>query len=237
MAKISFIIPAYNEQDRIVPTLLDCIEYCKKKNLDAEIIVVNDGSTDTTNYCVTHTSLEHPEQRIRLIDAAPHRGKGNALRVGILGSVGESLFLMDADGASSVETLDILLPHLDTNDIVIGVRTITLGTRKTVGTFFKKLYRLVFLPLILDSQSGYKLLRGNFARIAVAHTRMNRFGFDTEFLLIATRLGARIAQIEIPWNAQAGSKVRIVKDSLLTLWEFKKICANLLLGRYPKTEK
>ncbi|MGW2046582.1 glycosyltransferase [Streptomyces sp. NPDC001858] len=216
--ELSVVIPAYNEERRLGPTL-DAVG----RHLDAtgshwrtwEILVADDGSTDATRELVT----VRRDPRIRLVTGAGagNRGKGHALRLGVAASRGRHVLVMDADLATPVEELEHLEKALaDGHAAAIGSRAVpgaTLGSRQhrireLLGTAGNLLIRRTTLRGIRDTQCGFKLFEGDKARAAFAASRLNGWAIDVEVLRHFQRVGWPVAEVPVHWSHQPGSKIR-----------------------------
>ncbi|MEU5578656.1 dolichyl-phosphate beta-glucosyltransferase [Streptomyces huasconensis] len=213
---LTVVIPAYNEERRLGPTL-DAV----RAHLDAsdqgewELIVVDDGSTDRTAEIAAEAAAADP--RVQLIRGERNRGKGHALRSGVLASRGRRVLVTDADLAAPIEELD----HLDKAlaegpTAAIGSRArpgATIGAhqhrlRELLGRTGNFLIRSVAVPGIRDTQCGFKLFDGDRAREAFAASRLRGWGIDVEILQYFRRAGWPVAEVPVRWSHQEGSKVR-----------------------------
>jgi dolichyl-phosphate beta-glucosyltransferase len=218
---LSIIIPAYNEQWRLPTTLIDIIDYIDHKQIDAEVIIVDDGSTDAT--CDTVRKFERIRPCVRLLRVAKNRGKGHAVRSGVLNAYGQNILFTDADGSTPIEELDRLMEKLNSGyDVVIGSRAMastettvsTLPHRKYLGRLFNSLVNFIVLPNIADTQCGFKLFTAKAGKFLFERQKSDGFSFDVEILYIAQRAGLKIAEVPINWTNAPGSKVNLVKDSI-----------------------
>ncbi|MET7616093.1 dolichyl-phosphate beta-glucosyltransferase [Streptomyces sp. NPDC005408] len=216
---LSVVVPAYNEEGRLRPTL-DAI--CAHLRAEPgrwgewELIVVDDGSTDATARIAKEAAAEEP--RIQLISGDGNRGKGSALRQGVLASYGRRVLITDADLATPIEELDRLDKQLAAEDsaAAIGSRAhpdshIEVHQRRMrewLGRMGNRLIRAVAVPGIHDTQCGFKLFHGDKARAAFADSRLDGWGIDVEILLFFRREGWPVTEVPVRWSHQAGSKVR-----------------------------
>lgn len=215
---LSVVIPAYNEQRRIVTTIEQLIKYLKAQDYQWEIIVANDGSTDSTEDLIRDCATRDP--RVSLLSLT-HGGKGWAVQQGMLKAQGTFRFLCDADLSMPVECLPEFLPPIrDEFDIVIGSREVTGAVRyqeprrrHIMGRIFNWLVRLLAVPGIYDTQCGFKLFTQESAQILFTMQTLKGFGFDVEILFLARKMGMQISEIPIPWYYNADSKVRPLLDS------------------------
>lgn len=218
---LSVIVPAFNEERRLPPTLIDMIDYLDTMKLSYEIIVVDDGSNDLTAQVVR--KFERVRSQVRLIQLPKNTGKGHAVRVGVLNSHGDRVLFADADGATLFTELSKLQKSLDTGaDIAIGSRALqdnetkvtTVMHRKVLGRMFNFFVNRIVLPGVADTQCGFKLFKRNIAQFVFKHQRADRFSFDVEVLYIAQRIEAKIAEIPVNWTNVPGSKVNLIRDAL-----------------------
>ena len=232
MAKpfLSVIVPAYNEERRIGPTLEKLVGYLSSRRFEWEILVVDNGSDDGTSAVVESWSSEVPQVRL---EALPAAGKGLAVRHGMLHTMGEYRFMCDADMSMPVGHLDDFMERMaEGYDIVIGSRQ-TEGARRfgeplirhVMGRIFNRFVRLVAVGGFQDTQCGFKMFRGVVADEVFKRQRATGFGFDVEVLFIAKRRGASILEMAIDWHHEHSSKispvldsVRMAKDAVLTRW-------------------
>jgi dolichyl-phosphate beta-glucosyltransferase len=218
---LTIVVPAYNEQRRLPPTLIDIIDFCDQRNTPYEVIVVDDGSTDETTEVVR--KFEKVRGQVRLIQLARNAGKGHAVRVGMLNSKGTRVLFADADGATPIAELTRLEAALDSGaDVAIGsrakastnTRVDTLIHRKLLGRIFNKCVNLILLPGIEDTQCGFKLFTRPAAEFVFKQQRSDSFSFDVEILYLAQRVGMTIHEVPINWQNIPGSKVNLVLDAL-----------------------
>ncbi len=239
---ISIIIAAYNEERRIIPSLFKIREYITKQDLPYEIIVVDDGSTDKTHIVVRDLTRDVPY--LRVISYLPNRGKGYALRQGVLASKGEVVLLTDADLSTPIEELSKLLPLIYNHkyDLAIGSRALALSEiirkqpwwRQSMGKFFNKLVKTLVIEDFKDTQCGFKLFRGDMARSLFKEALIDRFAYDVEILAIAKKKGKRIVEVPITWINSPESKVSPIRDSLQMLFDLLKIRMNI--GKTKNTQ-
>ncbi len=224
--RLSVVIPAYNEESRIERTLQRVVEY-----LDAdtrwhpyEILVVSDGSTDQTERLVAAFAQSHPQ--VTLLAYQPNRGKGYAVRYGILRAQGDWILFSDADLATPIEELDKLAGYLERGyAVAIGSRPLRESQlivrqpfyREWAGRAFNKVVQLLAVRGIHDTQCGFKLFTREAAHTIFPLCRLDGFSFDFEALYYASRLGYTIAEVPVRWMHQEGSKVRLLRDGFRML--------------------
>jgi dolichyl-phosphate beta-glucosyltransferase len=218
---ISIIIAAYNEEKRIRPSLFKVKDYLTALDMDHEIIVVDDGSTDYTSKVVTDLTPDIPH--LKVIRYETNMGKGYALRKGVLASKGEIVLLTDADLSTPIEEVSRLLPLIydNTCDIAIGSRALAL--RQSMGKLFNKIVKIAVLDDFSDTQCGFKMFSGDIARGLFKEARINRFAYDVEILALAKKKGYRISEVPIRWINSPESKVNPVRDSFQMIFDLLKI--------------
>jgi dolichyl-phosphate beta-glucosyltransferase len=219
--EISVIIPAFNEERRLPPTLLDYVDYLNLNYKSYEVLVVDDGSSDHTAAVTQKFSRLHP--RVRIIKLERNRGKGCAVRTGMLAAVGIRRLFADADGATPCAELSRLEAALSSgSDIAIGSRALssadtsisTKWYRKYLGRGFNACVNALILPGVADTQCGFKLFSAQAAEAIFSRQTSDGFSFDVEILYLARRLGFAIREVPINWINIPGSKVNLVADSL-----------------------
>jgi len=228
---ISIIIPAYNEEQRLGLNLGSVLDYLNTYSPDYELIIIDDGSTDNTAKIVTQTIAKN--SRAQLITYRPNRGKGYAVRAGVLASHGDPVLFMDADLSTPLEEIPRILRLLKNADIVIGSRGLSNTKiskkpplhRQAASFIFDQIkYFLVGLRRFKDTQCGFKVFRGSIARRLFALGRVDRFMFDVEILYLAERAGLKIREMPVSWADMPGSKVRFwegVVNMFRDLWRIR----------------
>ncbi len=224
--ELSIVIPAYNEARRL-PVTLDRIEaYLCARSLDAEVIVVDDGSGDETAQVVRAHAARWPP--LRLISAGRNGGKGHAVQLGMAAATGALRLFTDADMSVPIEDLDKLLMSLkDGVAVAIASRGLRASDvqvhqpwyRETMGKVFNALVRLFVLRGIRDTQCGFKLFRADAAARVFPPLQTQGFGFDVEVLYRARRAGLRIAEVPTRWVNSPQSRVHPLRHSLVMFLE------------------
>jgi dolichyl-phosphate beta-glucosyltransferase len=242
---LSIIIPAYNEGQRLGRGLSRIREYFADQPVGIagiEIIVVDDGSTDDTAQIAQQWARAIPS--LRLVSNGKNRGKGFSVRHGILEARGRVAIFTDADLSSPIEESAKLLTAIQAgNDVAIGSRAIDRSLisvrqsrfRESAGIIFNGFVRLFTGLPIHDTQCGFKAFVRERCGVVFEQQRIERFGFDPEVLFLAQRHGLRTAEVPVRWAHDPGTKVHMVRDSLLMLGDLVYIRWNWLLGRYPTT--
>lgn len=215
--RLSVVLPAFNEAARIGPTLDRLQAFSRIIEGGAEVIVVDDGSTDRTADLAVR-----PEYReIRWLRLARNQGKGAALRAGVLASLGAEVLLCDADLSTPIEEYDRLRPRLEVAGVVLGSRGLADSKitrrqplyRELMGRVFNLLVRILVVDGIRDTQCGFKLLRGDLARALFADMKIDRFAFDVELLWLARRRGEVVEEVGVVWHDSPQSSVHALRDS------------------------
>jgi dolichyl-phosphate beta-glucosyltransferase len=213
---LEIVIPARNEARRLPHTLRQTIQYLEAQPYSSSIVVVDNGSVDQTSDLVARRWSDRVS--VQLVGCA-QPGKGAAVRRGFLTSRAHFIGFMDADLATPIETLDIVMPLLDEFQVVIGSRHISGAAfakrqpvhRAVSGVMFRTIAQRV-LPGFTDTQCGFKFFHGTVARTAVRHLRIDGFAFDVELLRALTGMGAPIKEIPVLWSDQDGSTLRSLRD-------------------------
>ncbi len=230
------VIPAYNEVERLPGYVKEVVAFFEERAEPYEVIVVDDGSLDATADRVLELQGAFP--RLRLIALPVNRGKGYAVRVGMVNARGAFRLFADADGATPIAELRRLEPALEAGaDVVIGSRALADPVvsvqarpyRVWAGRVFNWLVAVLGLRGIADSQCGFKCFRAPVAEDLFRALRTDGYGFDVELLLLAQRRGYRIAEVAISWADQPGSKVRVLTDGPRMLWQI--LAARFALAR------
>ena len=236
---LSVVIPAYNEEARIAQTLETLAGYLQGRSYSWEVIVVDDGSQDGTARLAQAAADRDP--RIRLVSLS-HRGKGWAVKAGMLNAQGQHRFLADADLSMPIEHLERFLPPaLPDVDIAIGSREAP-GSRRfheplrrhLMGRVFNRMVRLLAVRGFSDTQCGFKRFEAQAAETLFAMQRAHGFGFDVEVLFLAQRMGMRIKDVPIDWYYEEGSKVKPLRDSFLMLKDIFAVRWSHARGKYGK---
>ena len=210
---LSIVIPAYNEAARLPKTLASLTEYLDDAYPDAEVIVASDGSTDSTDDITREFSAQSP--RIRLL-SLPHRGKGHAVRRGMLDANGAVRIFMDADLSVPVETIAPFVEEAQHADVVIGSRDIPGAARhgeptmrRISGRLFHIATRVILGLSAADTQCGFKAFKAHAAELLFAGQRVDGFAFDAEILYLARRWGLRVQEKPVTWQYGELSTVKL----------------------------
>jgi dolichyl-phosphate beta-glucosyltransferase len=236
---LSIVIPAYNEEARLSNTLPQVAEFVEAQDYRAEVIVIDDGSTDRTAAIVEEMAAQYP--CVRLIRAA-HGGKGHAVKIGMLQVQSEYAFLCDADLAMPITELPKFLPPRQNGyQIAIGsregkgaVRYNEPGYRHLMGRVFNWLVKIMAVPGFEDTQCGFKCFHCSTTRDLFSLQTINGFGFDVEVLYIAQKRDYKIVEVPIQWYYQSESKVHPIKDTIRMVKDMLTVRRNDRRALYEK---
>jgi dolichyl-phosphate beta-glucosyltransferase len=236
---LSIIMPALNEARRLPGSLVKVDEFLKKQSYTAELIIVENGSTDATVQVVQDFAKTHPY--VRLFAGEP-RGKGRAVRRGMLEARGDYRFMCDVDLSMPIEEITKFLPPtLNDVEVAIGSREVKGAVRYNeptyrhlMGRISNLMIKLLVLPGFEDTQCGFKMLSAAAAQDIFSVGRMNGIGFDIELMYIAVKRGYKVEEIPIHWYYDADTKMRAVADSFVIFREMLEIRRNWAAGLYKK---
>ena len=226
---ISVVIPTYDEEKRIEGSIKTIEQYLQDSGFDYEIIVSDDGSTDKTLSAVRKIMVGN--EKIKLV-VNEHKGKGGAVRAGILQSSGNLVLFTDADLSTPIEELDKLKEALDEGcDIAIASRDLPGSKilkhqswgRELLGKFLNRIVQLLYIPGIFDAQCGFKLFKGKVVRELFSQQKINGFLFDVEVLYLAGKRGFKVVEVPVTWKHNEPSKVSILWDLPKVLWDLINI--------------
>jgi glycosyltransferase involved in cell wall biosynthesis len=233
---LSLIIPAYNEAARLPETLTQVSAFLEKQDYRYEILVVENGSTDGTYETALSFTGRIPNLSVRHEEI---RGKGWAVRQGMLTARGDWRFICDADLSMPIEEINRFLPPRSEATISIGSREAPGAVRydepefrHLTGRAFNLMVRLLLLPGLQDTQCGFKCFRADAAQKIFPLVTIPGWTFDVEALFIARRLGFVIDEIPIPWHYKALSRVKVARDSLQMAADLMRIRWNAWMGVY-----
>lgn len=234
---LSIIIPAYNEERRLPRTLEQIFAFLDEQSYAAEVLIVENGSTDRT----LEIAQDFAERRKRLhVFTEKKRGKGNAVKRGMLEARGEYRFLCDADLSMPITEVNRFLPpELTDFDIAIGsreapgaVRYNEPGYRHWGGRGINLLIRLLALPGLRDTQCGFKCFRADVAKDIFQYQTFDGISFDPEVLFIARLRGYKIIELPIPWYYSDESRINLFHDTLAMVKDLLTIRRNARRGLY-----
>jgi glycosyltransferase involved in cell wall biosynthesis len=239
--RYSIVIPAYNETARIERALFSVSGCIRSRGWDAEVLVVDDGSTDDTARLVELWGQQHPE--VRLIRNGRNRGKGFSVRNGMLRAAGEIVMFTDADLSSPIEEAERLFAAIEAGaDVAIGSRWLTGRRivhkqplyRRVFGRCFNALTRTIMRLPFADTQCGFKAFRHEAAQLVFGLQRIERWGFDPEILFIGIKRGLRITEVPVTWGHDERSRISYLRDGMQMLIELVYVRWSALRGRYRR---
>jgi len=237
---LSVIIPAYNEEKRLSKTLEEINGYLVKQNYDYEILVVDNGSTDNTAEIVRN--LENKIKGLKLIEGSAGRGKGFAVKKGMLTAAGDFRIFTDADNSTSIDQVEKMWPEFKAGfDVVIGSRDIKGAILDPPQPWIRqiilgegfKLYRKIIIGLwgIEDTQCGFKGFTKKAAEDIFPKSRISHFAFDPEILILAKKMGYKVKEIPVYWKNDLASKVKFQSIIKMAI-DLIKIRINLIKKVY-----
>jgi glycosyltransferase involved in cell wall biosynthesis len=239
--RLSIVIPAYNESARIGDTLKRVLHCVESGNWDAEVLVVDDGSSDRT-VAIVQQWMEHHE-RLHLVKNEGNRGKGYSVRNGLLQAAGEIVMFTDADLSAPIEEAGLLLAAIDAGaDVAIGSRWLDKQKQTVHQPLYRRFFgrcfnwvtrRVIGLPF-KDTQCGFKAFRRDAAQTIFRLQSIERWGFDPEILFIARKLGYKIVEVPVTWGHDERSRISYLRDGMKMLQEMAEIRGNSLRGRYDQ---
>ena len=230
---LSVVIPAYNEEERLVPTLKRIKEYLAGQSYDSEVLVVDNASADRTSEVAREAGVKAL--------AEPRRGKGAAVRTGMLAAQGRYILFSDADLSTPIEELEKLMAELRAGaDVAIASRGLPESNlvkrqpwyREFVGRAGNVLVRMIAVRGIADTQCGFKLFPREIARRIFPAQRLTGAAFDVEVLFIAQHAGWKIAEVPVTWIDSPDTRFSRVRDSLDAVKDLVRIRMNWICGRY-----
>jgi dolichyl-phosphate beta-glucosyltransferase len=223
---LSVVIPAYNEQERLKRYVPGMVGFLQAKGRPFEIIVVNDGSRDKTAQAARELSQRFPV--LRLVDLNPNRGKGGAVRAGMLDARGEYVLFTDADQSTPISEVDKLLRKMETDgyDMAIGSRSMPGARveqpqawhRALAGKLFGMATRLLCVHGFYDTQCGFKAMKHAVAQKVFPQVSSDTAIFDIEMLVVATREGYRVAEVPVQWVHDPDTRIPYNLRRALKIW-------------------
>ena len=241
METYSFILPAYNESERLATSLPKVLEYVRQRRLDAEIIVVNDGSKDDTADIVRKFAAVDP--CIRLLENPGNRGKGYSVRNGMLHARGDVMLFSDTDLSSPIYEADKLFAAIrDGADVAIGSRWLQRELQTERQPLLRQLYGRLFnlgLRMVLgldfkDTQCGFKAFTREAAHVIFPRQHIERWGFDPEILFLARKFKLKTVEVPVEWAHDHRSKISPLRDGLRMGREVLEVRWHDLRGRYQQ---
>jgi|HubBroStandDraft_3_1064219.scaffolds.fasta_scaffold16989_2 dolichyl-phosphate beta-glucosyltransferase len=233
--ELSVVVPAYNEARRLGPGLRRASDYLAGRGIAHELLVVDDGSRDQT------VAVAEGFPGVRVLRHERNRGKGAAVRTGVLASRGERVLVSDADFSTPIEELEKLEPRLAEAELVVGSRGVAGADvrqhqpayRELMGKTFNRLVRLLGIRGLRDTQCGFKLVRGDVGRSLCAELTIEGFAYDVELIWLAQRRGYRVIETGVVWSNSADSRVDPLFSSLAMIRDVLRIRFRHRRGRQP----
>ena len=244
---LSIVIPAYNESVRLAKTLPQILEYLDKQLPEAELIVVDDGSSDDTAGTAHQCLQQSGHTLTSVISYRSNLGKGRAVRLGLLASRANIALFTDADLSTPITEIPKLVDPIERGecDLAFGSRALDrslIGVhqswrREQGGRVFILAVRLATGLPFWDTQCGFKAFRMKVCRPIIEAATIDRFGFDVELLYVADRAGLRLKEVPVRWDHNEGSKVSLAGDSMKMLGEVGRIRQQARRGIYDNAMK
>lgn len=241
---ISIVIPAFDEAARIGESLEKILTFLNEEKMNAEIIVADDGSQDSTAEVAEKSFKKFPEICSRVVRYEQNRGKGYAVKTGLRAAKADIALFSDADLSTPIEELPKLVAPIERGefDLTFGSRALDRNLtgarqpwrREQSGKVFNLIVRLLTGLPFWDTQCGFKAFNMRKFRPLLDLMTIDRFGFDVEFLYVAKLGGLRLAEIPVRWNHCEGTKVSVFRDSRRMFAEVVKIRQNARRGIYDK---
>ena len=241
---ISIVVPAFEEEDRLGDSVREILGFLDGQKANAELIIVDDGSRDRTAD-VARSSAEGSSIPTRVIRYEKNRGKGFAVKTGLLAAAGDVALFSDADLSTPISEMHKLIDPIRNGgaDLTFGSRALDrslIGThqpwrREQGGKVMNLVIRLMSGLPFADTQCGFKAFRMDKFRPLLELMTVDRFGFDVEFLYVAQRSGLRLSEIPVRWNNVEGSKVSVLRDTRRMIFELNQIRRNERKGLYGKS--
>jgi glycosyltransferase involved in cell wall biosynthesis len=237
---LSVVVPAFNEEKRIAPTLAALDDFLAASSIRYEIIVVDDGSTDGTVDLVRRMATDRPH--ICCLPTRPNRGKGHAVRVGMLAARGRARVMVDADGSIPADELPCVA-----GPVLAGEVDVAIGSRYAQGAsvaqpqplwrrawsrLVNRMVQRSLVPGVRDTQCGFKAFSADAAAALFGRARIDGWAFDLEVLALAHRMNLRVREVGITWRDDARSRVNPVSDFFKVLREWRAIRSNFHRDAY-----
>ena len=245
--QLTIVVPAYNEAGRLGVTISQILEYLNHHFELSELIVVDDGSTDDTAAVAKSALLNADAVNVRVIRYEQNRGKGYAVRLGLLAATADLALFSDADLSTPITETPKLIDPIRTGefDLTFGSRALDrslIGVhqpwrREQGGRVFNLIVRAATGLPFWDTQCGFKAFRMNVCRPLIEAAQIDRFGFDVELIYLAHLAGLRLSEIPVRWNNDAASKVSVMRDSFRMVDEVRRIRSAAAQGKYDDAIK
>jgi glycosyltransferase involved in cell wall biosynthesis len=241
---ISIIVPAFDEQERVGDSIAKILDFIESDKLSAELIIVDDGSRDRTSEVAEAELTHHPEIISKVVRYEENRGKGYAVRTGLLASAADIALFSDADLSTPIEELPKLTGPIERGecDVAFGSRALDrtlIGThqpwrREQGGRVMNLVIKTMSGLPFMDTQCGFKAFNMVKFKPLLPLMTIDRFGFDVEFLYVAQYNRLRLREIPVRWNNVEGSKVSVLRDAKRMFFELNQIRRNARAGVYNK---
>lgn len=240
---ISFIVPCYNEEKRAEPALSKSIDYLKSNVRETfEIIFVDDGSIDGTREFLGTVKERYKDIPVEVLGYSRNRGKGYAVKIGVLSAKGEKIIVTDADFSVDLSETNKFVKFLDEYDVVVGSKkhllTTTLnhqkGPRRILGKGFTLLTNLMLGLNFTDITCGFKGFKAKGGKDIFERQRLDRWAYDAETLFLAKRLKYKALEVPVKWYHVEGSKVSPLSDTFKSLKDLMLILLNYCHGKYNR---
>ncbi len=244
---LSVVIPAYNEEARLGASLRQILDYLLHREIDYQLVIVDDGSSDATLRVAYDFSRENSlGERFTLIANNANRGKGFSVRRGMLASRGLLALMTDADLSTPIEEFDKLYEEMvrDPCDLAFGSRDLPGSRielhqswfRENAGKTFNRMVRILTGLPYNDTQCGFKLFRMAVCRSLFQAQRIENFAFDVELLFVASKWGYVLKEVPVKWHHSPGTKVRFSSDAPRMFLDLFRIRRNYALGLYSQPQ-
>ena len=237
--RLSVVVPMYNETHRMGDSLPKLLDYLSRQSYTYEIVAVDDGSTDGTADMARE--LLAPVSTSRVLEERPNRGKGHAVKVGMLAAKGDYALFLDADMSTPPSEVEKFWPWLEQGyDVVIGSRKMPGAQitrhqpawRENLGKVFTWLTNRIVTKGISDITCGFKCFSREAAQEVFSRSVVSDWSFDAEILFITQRLGYKIKEVPVTWHDETGTKVRLLRDAPRAIAGLLRIRRNALRGAY-----
>ncbi len=243
---VSIIVPAFEEQERLGDSIAKILSYVAEKKINAELIVVDDGSGDSTADIAKSACANFPDANTKVIRYEQNRGKGFAVKTGLLAASAKTALFSDADLSTPIEEMHKLIDPIANGefDVTFGSRALDrslIGThqpwrREQGGRVMNLIIKTMSGLPFYDTQCGFKAFNMTKFRPLLDRMTIDRFGFDVEFLFVGKHHGLRLAEIPVRWNNVEGSKVSVIRDTRRMFAELNQIRRNANQGVYDNIQ-
>jgi len=245
--QLTIVVPAYNEAARLGLSLTKIVEYLDRNFESSELIVVDDGSTDETAGVAETSTADSASVTTRVIRYEQNRGKGYAVRLGLLAAAAEVALFSDADLSTPITESPKLVEPIRSGefDMTFGSRALDrslIGVhqpwrREQGGRLFNLIVRTATGLPFWDTQCGFKAFRMTVCRPLIEAAQIDRFGFDVELVYVAHLAGLRLSEVPVRWDNDAASKVSVIRDSFQMVGEVQRVRRDAAQGKYDEAIK